>query len=109
MTHEQLAKRIGKRIKEVRIQRNASQLVIANRAKCSMHDLSRYENGHKLPSLPTFLALAKALNVPVDELLRAGRPVKRTKVPTAETTSEAGAAQPPGLRCHVAEAGRCNC
>jgi transcriptional regulator with XRE-family HTH domain len=96
MAHEQLAKRIGKRIKEVRIQRNASQLVIANRAKCSMHDLSRYENGHKLPSLPTFLALAKALNVSVDELLRAGRPSKRTKIPAAETSvGDGGAGNPP--------------
>jgi putative transcriptional regulator len=69
MTHEQLAKAVGERIHAIRQKSGLTQPTVAHRAKCSVGDLSRYENGHKVPSLPTLLSIARALDVSIKRLV----------------------------------------
>jgi hypothetical protein len=65
----------------------------------SYYELRRYERGEYLPTLLAFSAIADSLGLTQKEIVRLVRSVQpgssRSKIPTAETTSEAGVAQPP--------------
>ena len=60
---------IGKRIKILRIKQNISQEKLAEIANLSVQYLSNVENAHSKASLGTFVKIANALKVSIDELL----------------------------------------
>jgi transcriptional regulator with XRE-family HTH domain len=57
------------RLKELREVKGLTQEALAKKAKCSRAYLSRLEMGRHDPPLSRLRALAKALGVPVTELL----------------------------------------
>ena len=61
---------IGKRIREARTQRRMTQEQLAEKAEITIVYLSELERGIKLPSLTVFVAIAEALHVSTDSLLR---------------------------------------
>ncbi len=61
-------KKIGKYIREVRIERNLSQEKLAEMCGFSNTTLSSYENDRSRPSLDTIMTIAKELKVPVERL-----------------------------------------
>ena len=60
---------IGKRIKQLRRQRNMSQEALASHITVSVPHMSNIENGKTKFSLPVLLSLAGALEVTPDVLL----------------------------------------
>jgi transcriptional regulator with XRE-family HTH domain len=60
---------MGKRLKKLREAREMSQAALATRAKISRGYLIRLEAGRQDPTLGMLERLAKALGVPVTELL----------------------------------------
>ena len=68
MTDAVLAKRLGKRIVELRRQQGLTAEKLAYENEISKGYLSDVENGKKLPSLSFLNMLSKALSVPVKEL-----------------------------------------
>jgi transcriptional regulator with XRE-family HTH domain len=62
-------KRIGMRIKALRESRDWSQEKLAKRARISRGYLARLETGRHEPTLTMLGKLARALKVPVTELL----------------------------------------
>lgn len=58
----------GKRIKVLRIQKGYSQEDLASKADLSIPYLSNIENARSKASLPTFLKLANALDVTLNDL-----------------------------------------
>jgi putative transcriptional regulator len=62
--------RIGRMLRTLRLERGYRQVDLAKRAKVTSVYLSQLENGRKKnPSLAVLRRLAKALGVPVTELL----------------------------------------
>lgn len=62
-------KLIGKRVKEVRIEKGLSQAELAVRCKTSAQYLSQIENGKKQASLQILVTVAEVLGVSLNELL----------------------------------------
>lgn len=62
------AKRIGKRIKELRDSRGLTQEELALRAGIARTMLAGYEKGYHHPSRANLVRLAKELQVPIDDL-----------------------------------------
>jgi transcriptional regulator with XRE-family HTH domain len=63
-------RRISMVIRELRAAKGLTQVQLAKQAKVTRGYLAQLEAGHKVnPSLPTLRKLAKALGVPVTELL----------------------------------------
>ena len=60
---------IGRRIREVRLQRGTSQAKVAELAGCNDSYISNIERGDKQVSLTTLVAIADALRVTADVLL----------------------------------------
>jgi transcriptional regulator with XRE-family HTH domain len=65
----QTPKQMGSRIRRLRKAKDMSQAELAKRAKLTRVYVTRLEAGQQDPSLSTINALAKALGVPVTELL----------------------------------------
>jgi transcriptional regulator with XRE-family HTH domain len=63
------AKQMGMRLRKLRKARKMSQAALAERAHLTRAYVTRLEAGQQDPSLSTINALAKALGVPVTELL----------------------------------------
>lgn len=63
------ARQMGKRLKKLREVREMSQAALATRAQISRGYLIRLEAGRQDPTLGMLERLAKALGVPVTELL----------------------------------------
>ncbi len=61
---------LGKRIREARIKKGYKQDQLAEKVNITVVYVSEIERGLKLPSLTLFVALAEALNVSTDSLLR---------------------------------------
>ncbi|OPZ32939.1 MAG: anaerobic benzoate catabolism transcriptional regulator [Tenericutes bacterium ADurb.BinA155] len=61
---------LGKRIAYLRAEKKLSQLQLSLSAKISKNYLSDLENGRRNPSLEILNRLAKALDVPLEELFR---------------------------------------
>ena len=59
----------AEKVKEYRKKRNFSQIELSNRSGVSQSTISSLERGEKSPSESTLVLLAKALRVPVSELL----------------------------------------
>jgi transcriptional regulator with XRE-family HTH domain len=62
-------KAFGRRLKSIREAANLTQERVAERARSDAKYLSALENGRSSPTLDTIIALAKALNVSVSELV----------------------------------------
>jgi transcriptional regulator with XRE-family HTH domain len=63
------ARQMGARIRRLRQAREMTQAELAKRAKLTRVYVTRLEAGRQDPSLSTLNALARALGVPVGELL----------------------------------------
>ncbi len=63
-----IEKKIGKHIREVRMERGLSQETLAEMCGFSNTMLSSYENGRKNPSLDTIATIAKKLKVSIERL-----------------------------------------
>jgi len=59
--------RLGKRIRELRIQRSLSQREVEEGSRLAAGYVSRVEDGYEVPSLKTLEALADSLGVPLFE------------------------------------------
>lgn len=70
----ELNKRIGARIREVRIQQKMSQADLAEKAHISLPHVSELELGKKEMKLSTFIQVAEALQTSTDHLLRPNIP-----------------------------------
>ena len=62
-------KRIGKFIKEKRIEKDLTQVVLAEKLGVSNRSISKWENGVCLPDYSVLNDLCKILDISVDELL----------------------------------------
>jgi transcriptional regulator with XRE-family HTH domain len=62
--------RLAKRLKALRAERSLTQAALAAKAGLALAYVGRLEIGQHDPSLTTLKALARALRVPVGELLR---------------------------------------
>ena len=58
------AKKLGKKIKLLRIELDLHQEQLAEKIKSNQKSISRFENGESIPSLQTLEKLAKALKKP---------------------------------------------
>ncbi len=61
---------IGRRIREARANKRMTQEQLAEQVDITIVYLSELERGIKLPSLTVFVAIAEALHVSTDSLLR---------------------------------------
>lgn len=67
-------KKIGSRIREIRLQKHMSQANLAEKANISLSHVSDIENGKSALMLPTFIRIVEALQVSADVLLRSDIP-----------------------------------
>lgn len=58
------AKKLGKRIKLARVERDMTQDQLAEAIKAKQKSISRYETGMSIPSLETLEKISKALKKP---------------------------------------------
>lgn len=70
MTKQELLKKIGQNIKEVRARKGVSQLMLAGELKADKSNISRLESGRINPKISTLYAVANALEIPLDELVK---------------------------------------
>jgi transcriptional regulator with XRE-family HTH domain len=89
---------IGDRIREIREQKNLSQADIEARTGLFRCYVSRVENGHTVPSVPTLEKFARALEIPLYQLVYNGTeppapPVKRESDSPAEWGSSGKSAR----------------
>lgn len=62
-------RQLGRRIREVRLERGLTQEELAHRAELDYSYLNQIENGRRNPSLDAINGIAQALGVPVRELI----------------------------------------
>jgi transcriptional regulator with XRE-family HTH domain len=62
-------KQMGRRIRALRVDRELSQAAVAKRAKITREYVNKIEAGHYDPTVGVLQRIAKALDVPVTELL----------------------------------------
>jgi transcriptional regulator with XRE-family HTH domain len=67
---EDLAKRIGVRIREIRQKNGLNLKQLAQETEISSPFLSRVERGYTMPSIPTLQAIADVLRVDIESLFR---------------------------------------
>lgn len=63
-----IRKKLGKRIKEIRLQRSLSQEYVANKLDINPSNYSRIETGYSYPKAETLQKLCQALNVQPKDL-----------------------------------------
>lgn len=61
---------LGKRIREVRIQKGYTQQTLAQKAGIGLMYLGEIERGIKMPSLSVFIKIVEALDISADYVLR---------------------------------------
>ncbi len=69
MTREQYLKKLGKRIVELRIEKGLSQTQLAHACGKDPQSIERVENGKINPSIYYLSEIAKALEIPLKEIL----------------------------------------
>ena len=67
---EDYSKRLGENLKRIRTKKGITQIEIAKKLGADRSFVSNIENGKTNPTLSTITNLAKALSVPVNELLK---------------------------------------
>ena len=99
---DETLRRVGPRLRQLRLEREASLADIAVETGISQSTLSRLESGHRKPTLELLLPLAKAYRVPLDELVDApetgdprvhARPVRRHGITFVPLTRRPGGLQ----------------
>ena len=84
---ETLGKKVGIAVRKARVRRGWSQADAAEQIGISVEFYARIERGRTMPSVPTLVAMADALQVTADELLGRAGPARRAVV-IAEATSK---------------------
>jgi transcriptional regulator with XRE-family HTH domain len=82
MTDEETLEQVGPRLRTLRVERGATLTELAEATGISVSTLSRLESGQRRPTLELLLPLARAHQVPLDELVDApetGDPRVRAK------------------------------
>ncbi len=70
-THAQLVtKKLVKRLKEIRLEKNISHQRLADAAKLDRSTISRIESGERTPTLPVCIRLCDALGESLSDLLK---------------------------------------
>lgn len=69
MTEQQLYKKLGMRIKELRTERNLSQVQLAVECDFEKSNLSRIEAGRTNPTIGTLFKISKGLGVSLMHLV----------------------------------------
>lgn len=64
-----ITQRFGRKMKELRVARNMSQLELSQKAGLDLTTVNELENGNREPILSTIWKLARALNVKESALL----------------------------------------
>lgn len=64
------AKKLGKNLKRIRTQKGISQGDIVRALKIDRAFVSNIENGKTNPTLETIAKIAKAIGVPIEELIK---------------------------------------
>lgn len=67
--HRRLGKRVGRRVRKLRTESGIPVRRLADRLQCSEQQVRRLEYGHHDPTLRTVYRVARALDVPVADLL----------------------------------------
>ncbi len=67
---EDYSKKLGRNLKRIRTKKDVTQTEIARKLSVDRSFVSNIENGKNNPTLSTLTSLAKALDVPVDELFK---------------------------------------
>lgn len=70
MRDETLQKKVGKRIQELRLQKNLSQQILAAKCNFEKSNLSRLESGRVNSTLSTLNTIANGLEVNIAELFK---------------------------------------
>ncbi|WP_412071672.1 helix-turn-helix domain-containing protein [Reichenbachiella sp.] len=70
MNDKQIIRKFGLVLKSLREEKGISQEALAHAIKSHSTHISRLENGHKQPTLTTFIKLADELNVEPMELMK---------------------------------------
>ena len=70
MQKEQLLKKLGNRIKKIRLEKGLSQGELANSIGKDQQSIQRLEAGNVNPSIVYLYEVANGLDVELDELLR---------------------------------------
>lgn len=60
---------ITTRIKAVRENTGVTQRYVSEQSGVDVHQLSRYENGHQIPSVESLQRIAQALGVSMEDLI----------------------------------------
>jgi transcriptional regulator with XRE-family HTH domain len=81
---------IGERLRVLREQKNMSQGDIEKRTGLLRCYLSRVENGHTVPAVETLEKLARALDMPLYQLLYDGEEPPKLEVLPSSASSDAG-------------------
>lgn len=61
---------IGRKIREIRVQKGITQQMLADACDMEIPNLSRIENGRTNPTVRTLFKLCQALDFPMQELFR---------------------------------------
>jgi len=69
MTEKAFLKKIGPRIKQIRLEKGISQQELAAKLDYEKSNMSRLESGVLNPTIATLYRVAKALGIPLIELL----------------------------------------
>ena len=69
MTEEELLRKIGQRIKELRIEKGMSQIELAVELNYEKSNMSRLESGKVNPKIATLYKVSKALGISLIELV----------------------------------------
>lgn len=64
-----LAKAVGERIRELRLQKDMSQEALANEADVPLSQIGRIERGENNPTISTLYVIAEALGIEVKVLV----------------------------------------
>lgn len=70
MKKEQELKRLGKKIREIRMQKNITQVELANSIGKDQQSIQRLEAGNTNPSYYYLLEVAKGLDVSIEQLIK---------------------------------------
>ena len=95
MDHDPVLEAVGPRLRSLRQQRQLSLAELSATTGISTSTLSRLESGGRKPTLELLLALARAYQVPLDDLV--GAPPRATRACDA-------AVPPPRPHAHPADA-----
>src|SRR6478735_6626876 len=102
MDDEGVLAAVGPRLRQLRLERDTTLTDLAAETGISISTLSRLESGQRKPTLELLLPLARAYDVPIDELVGAPptgdprvhlRPIERNGMTMVPLSRHAGAIQ----------------